>query len=59
MSELTVEDKELHTQTVLSYMEEEGLANCKKKRNKLLSMTPHSFAILKLNHTIAKHCQVS
>lgn len=58
MSLVTAEEQELHMRNVLSYMEEEGLSSCKKKRNKLLGMSPHSFAVLKLNHTIAKHCQV-
>ena len=54
-----VNDKlEAHKKNVLNYIEQEGLSHCKKRQKKLLGMSPHAFAVLKLNALIAKYCKL-
>ena len=42
----------------MNYIEQEGLSHCKKRQKKLLGMSPHAFAVLKLNALIAKYCKM-
>ena len=47
-----------HEQDVTEYMIVEGLIDCKKRKKKLMNLSPHSFAVFKLNAIISKYCKV-